>query len=552
MGRLLIRLFSFFLFAAFFFILPCSLDAQTSYDWAFSPGDKIEESSGRGLVIRSNPSSANVFIDGIARGITPLRLDDMRPGRYRVELRKEGYLDRRFLVSVRAGSVVDVSVELEAAIGRVLLKIKAPAGVQSGLPLTPTVTVDGVQYPGEALELPEGFRTILVRAFGYSDVSETLYVGQGTYRELDIQLLPAPFKISAAAINRQSFNPGNAGSLGTVSLGFDVSGPGKASFTVINMEGKMVHTQLLGPFASWSQSAVWNGRSIEGEILEDGTYTLVLKAVSVPPDNSPQDNSLPEEDSFSLTVELDSSRLIYPLTLSSGKSGLTFAPLPVLLPPLSFQLEGSLMAGSPPESGGAWKSLPFAAAFRFSPLEKLELSAALNVIPRFGGEAGAGIGAGAKWAYLNGGTLPLRAAAGLVFAWEGKTAVTPFGMASGIEVFFPFMLDMGNFFSLALSPAALWTSSADSEEGGFPWEGAPRLLASAALLARMSYALAGLSVRTEYIFKGGQPWPPRLMAAAEAKIFPPPSSFVLSLSLGVWKRDGDFGGFGGLGIGMIH
>jgi len=246
-----------------------------------------------------------------------------------------------------------------------------------------------------------------------------------------------------------------------------------------------------------------------------------------------------------MEVVLDSTKVIFPLSLLSGKSGLLFAPLPALLPAGSFQIEGSLMAGDAYGSGGPWKSLPFAAAFRLSPLDNLEVSAALNVIPLFEGDLGAGVSGGVKWAFFNSGFFGV--AAGFNFSWTGKTALTPFGMASGMELYVPLKLDLGNLFSLALSPSVLWTG-----DEGFPWEGVPRLLVSGGLMMKLIYVIAGLSVRTEFKFSGDQAWPPLILAGAEAKFFPPPSSFVISVNGGIWARGSSLGGFAGFAIGMIH
>ena len=560
----------FLLLLAFCLNFPLALGAQNNFDWALI-GDTIEETEGRGLVVRSNPSGARVYIDGIERGRTPLRQENIRAGTYFVRVEKEGYVDRRFGVSVRPGSVMNVSLELQPAVGRVLLKIQAggtaPGSTANGStpsdstapdstppgspdqalpPLAPRISVDGQSYPSTALELPVGFRTILVRAFGWENNSETLYVGEDSFRELEISLNPAPFSLSGASLSRTRFNPANAGSLGTTTFGFEVSAPGTGTFTVLDREGKTVLARSLEPFETWSQHAMWNGKDNNGDLVPDGVYTLIVKANSLPLDNSP-----PKEESLVLEVKLDSSKVIHPLTLSSAKSGLFYAPVPSVLPRGSFQIEGSLLAGSPAgpgsESDGPWTSLPFSAAFRVSALDRLELSAALNAIPSFKGDTGAGIGGGAKWVFRdsNEGGLPLGAAAGAVFSWTGKTGLTPFGMASGIEFYFPFNLDLGRLFSFVLCPAGLWTG-----DEGFPWEPAPRLLVSGGLLMKLSYVSAGLSVRNEFNFTGDSR--PYIIAGGEVKIFPPPSSFVFSVMGGVWVRDGNAGGFAGLGIGMIH
>ena len=546
MRSFLTSFFYLLLSLAWFLIFPLSPGAQTIDDWTLSSvlgaGDKYEETEGKGLIIRSNPIGAKVYIDGIERGRTPLYLNDLRPGRYVCRLEKEGYNDRWFRVSVRSGSVIDVSLELKEAVGRLLLKVQPGSGSPEPdkLPLEPRISVDGQFYQSPALELTVGFRTILVRAFGWEDTSTTQYIDNDSYMELELNMKPALFKLSNTSINRLRFNPANSGSLGTTTLNFDVSAPGSGTFTVLGPDGKTVLVRELDSFETWQQSVLWNGRDSSGETLCDGAYTLIVKTVS-----APWDDSTPISESFAMEVHLDSTRIIFPLTVSSGKSGLLYAALPALLPPGSFQVEGSLIAGSPPEAGGSWKSLPFSVAFRFSPIERLEVSASLNVIPKFEGDTGAGVSGGAKFLFFNSGFLA--SAAGLNFSWTGKTGLTPFGMASGFELYIPLMLNLGRLFSISLSPAALWTG-----DDGFPWDPIPRLLVSGGIIAKMSYVTAGLSVRSEHNFNGDGAWPPFIITAGEVKIFPPPSSFIISLMGGLWVRKDSVGGFGGLGIGMIY
>jgi len=536
--------FPFWLLAPLLFF-PHVLEAQTVFDWTL-PGDKIEEAEGRGLLIRSNPTGAKVFIDGIERGSTPLRLGNLRAGNYFVRLEKEGYSERSFRARVRAGSIVAVFLELQEATGRLRLHIQpvTPGLNQMSIPLEPRISIDGQSYSQTAMELPVGFRTIQVRAFGWEDFSTTIYIEEDTSRELELPMTPASFRLVNTGINRQRFNPSNAGALGTTVLNFEVTTPGTGSFVVKDKDGKIVFTRLIEPFTTWSQTAAWDGRDYEGEPLGEGIYTLIVEAQSLP-----WDDSVPVKDSLVYEVVIDSSRFIHPLSASSGRSGLLFAPLPDLLPPGSFQFEGSLLGGDPPVSDRPWKSLPFAVSLRLSPLERLEVSAALNVIPRFGGNTVWGAGGSAKWVFLNpsDSALPLEAAAGFTFSWTGKTALTPFGMAGGFEFFFPFKVNLGNLFSFSLSPAALWTG-----DEGFPWEPIPRLLVSGGLLMQLTYISAGLSVRSEYNFSGGSLRQPFFIIGGEVKIFPPPSNFVFSFIGGIWIRGSGLGGFGGLGIGMIY
>jgi hypothetical protein len=363
---------------------------------------------------------------------------------------------------------------------------------------------------------------------------------------MEFSLKPAMFRISAAVLRRTRFNPANSGSLGTTGLVFEVSAPGQGRFVVLNSGGESVYSREAGPFTSWNQELVWDGRDSRGEIVPDGVYSLDLKAQSLY-------GAEQGEAQADLEAAVNSSLEIRPLTLSSGKAGLLFAPSPAALPAGSFQIEGSLLFGSPPESGSPWTSLPFAGAFRFSALDRLEIAGALSARPLFSGGVRAAVAGSAKWVIQSPAVNRLGAAAGAVISWADKTAVTPFGAGSGIELFLPLSLALGGDFSFLLTPACLWTG-----DEGFPWEPSPRLLLSAGLLMQKPSFAAGVSARSEYRPWGDDPQKPSLMLGGEIKFFPPPSRFVFSLSGGAWIKDassrGDasLGGFGGVGIGMIY
>ncbi|MDR0719087.1 MAG: PEGA domain-containing protein [Treponema sp.] len=422
-------------FVLVLFTCPGLLYAQDSRpDWALT-GDEIEETEGQGLVLRSNPSGAKVFIDGIERGLTPIRLETLRPGYYLVGMSKEGYVERRFRVRLGRNSLVKISVKLEEARGTILVKIKSGEGAPDSakLPLRPLVSADveAVESPvsgGVTLNLAAGIRTVSVRAFGWEGDETTVYVGEGAVATVEFALKPAAFALSNASLSRSVFNPANPGALGATVFNFEVSAPGTGTFLVFNAQGEKVFEKQLAAFSNWSQNISWDGRDNFGKLCPDGEYSLTLRLRSLP-----YDNSAAVEQEESLEAVIDSSKEIFPLTLSSGKAGLLFAPGPFILPGGSFQIEGSLLFGSPPEAGGAWRSLPFQAAFRFSPLDELEVSAVLNFVPAME-DTGIGFGGAVKWEYFN---MPgfFEAAAGAQVSWVKNTSASPFGLSSGIELF---------------------------------------------------------------------------------------------------------------------
>jgi len=64
------------------------------------------------LVVSSNPSGANVFIDNNYKGFTPTTQTDIAPGTHVVLLKKEGYLDDEQTIKFEAGTTYEISFVL--------------------------------------------------------------------------------------------------------------------------------------------------------------------------------------------------------------------------------------------------------------------------------------------------------------------------------------------------------------------------------------------------------------------------------------------------------
>jgi hypothetical protein len=126
-------------------------------------------------------------------------------------------------------------------------------------------------------------------------------------------------------------------------------------------------------------------------------------------------------------------------------------------------------------------------------------------------------------------------------------SVTPFGAGTGIQIAFPLSWQPLRLLSMIVSPGLLWTG-----DEGYPSDPVPLALVSGGILLRQPYFSIGISARSEFFFNGPQSGPGLLLAGGELRFFPPPSSFVFTLSGGTWYKDGSWGGYGGAGIGFIY
>ncbi|AFL95915.1 hypothetical protein containing PEGA domain [Thermococcus cleftensis] len=134
------------------------------------------------LKVNSNPSGAEVYINGDAAGKTPLELK-LDPGTYTVRLSIEGYEDYEDSIEVRAGETAEVSANLDP-IGY-LTVLSEPSGAEVYL---------GDTYIGNTpltgYKVRAGTYWVTIKKEGY-DVYKTLVeVGAGETKEIKGELTP--------------------------------------------------------------------------------------------------------------------------------------------------------------------------------------------------------------------------------------------------------------------------------------------------------------------------------------------------------------------------
>ena len=93
------------------------------------PPGPVKDTTGE-LVITSTPAGANVFLDNVFRGISPLTLADVPDGSHSVMVRMAGYADLTQAVTVTATAVTPVTVNLAELVPTAT---KSPAGVMTAL-----------------------------------------------------------------------------------------------------------------------------------------------------------------------------------------------------------------------------------------------------------------------------------------------------------------------------------------------------------------------------------------------------------------------------------
>ncbi|MBO5821795.1 MAG: PEGA domain-containing protein [Lentisphaeria bacterium] len=109
------------------------------------------------LFIESVPTNAVCVIRGEKRGTTPIKVNNLMPGNYKVELSMPGFDTVEEMIEVKAGSHERIKVTLESGYGQARLNIR-PAGVDvmvDGKSVGRTKKVPGSEDEVETIELNE-------------------------------------------------------------------------------------------------------------------------------------------------------------------------------------------------------------------------------------------------------------------------------------------------------------------------------------------------------------------------------------------------------------
>jgi hypothetical protein len=166
-----------------------------SFSWGWMSGSAHAEM----LIVTSSPK-ATIFINGIRRGLTPVRLR-ATPGSYRIELRQRGYQTWTQVIVVPPQSTTRFDIQLKASGGQPL----AVGSIQPLRPSTPKPaarpTATGLVYllstPAGATvlhqgknigrtplltQLPLGVQTLTVQKKGFAPLQRFVTVGQRMQR----------------------------------------------------------------------------------------------------------------------------------------------------------------------------------------------------------------------------------------------------------------------------------------------------------------------------------------------------------------------------------
>ena len=400
----------------------------------------------KGLAIVTTPAGASVYLNGKYLGETPLVVDGIEAGSYRLEIRKGGYYDIATWISF-PGDYMLFQTPLVRITGFLSLSVTPSQSI---------ITLDGQRvFPGY-LELPVGSYLLVARAFGFSEHSERVEILAGAVTTLDLGLEKAAFSVTQLSSLKKSFNPDNPGVLGTLEVTYGVTGPGTGKISVYGPQGDLVFEDTLPDFMTWQYAYTWNLRDSAGAELPDGTYRLVLSADG-------KDGAHAEKE---LIFAIDRGIRESARSVWSGASGLLYAPTTDILPDSSFQasLLGAATLDNVAGSAGMTLRAPFALSLRGGIADVVELSAEANMTLS-SGSVPLGFSFAARYPILRapsafgfGASLEAKASIQYNPAAQGVLTTDTYSDFTGLSVDVPLQLTLGSA-SLLFAPGiigSLW------------------------------------------------------------------------------------------------
>ena len=124
------------------------------------------------IAVSSSPTGAQIFVDSIDKGVTPLTVSNVTIGPHNVLLVKTGYLNNLSSVTVGDGETVTLSVILTTTASNPTISSITPSSASnSGLQ---TVVIAGKGFSGSTVSLTKSGQSTIIGAVVGTDTSTTL------------------------------------------------------------------------------------------------------------------------------------------------------------------------------------------------------------------------------------------------------------------------------------------------------------------------------------------------------------------------------------------
>lgn len=143
--------------------------------------------------ITSIPPSAEVYLDGVKQGVTPLKIDQIKKGFRKVEVIKAGYETWSENVQVVPGGIVALDAELKVAMGSVNITSK---------PDNADIYISGIKHGSTpmVIKIEKGVRKIELKKSGFETWEQDIQIAEGDIRTISALLDPIKGSLTITSI----------------------------------------------------------------------------------------------------------------------------------------------------------------------------------------------------------------------------------------------------------------------------------------------------------------------------------------------------------------
>jgi len=137
------------------------------------------------LIVKSEPSAAEVWIDEKSWGKTPLRINELSPQSYQIRVEKQGFENYEMTVNLASGKPQEILARLEAKTAGMNI-ITEPVGAQ--------VVLNGNELkdrktPLSIKNIPAGTYILEIKKTGFSSIQEEIELKPNEMRDINHQLI---------------------------------------------------------------------------------------------------------------------------------------------------------------------------------------------------------------------------------------------------------------------------------------------------------------------------------------------------------------------------
>jgi len=179
-------------------ILPTKTDSVKTPDSLLQKKDSVAQSHFGRISVKTSPDSAEITLDSIEKGLSPLILDSVSGGVHILLVKKKGCFGKRVTVDVAPDSTAEINVAL----------VKPSGLVVSSFPSVAQVFLDGKPVgssPWENIKLKPGDHVVKVERDSFFTVEKKITLLDGKTDSLTVTLDRAVFAPAAVMPVKKSF-----------------------------------------------------------------------------------------------------------------------------------------------------------------------------------------------------------------------------------------------------------------------------------------------------------------------------------------------------------